>query len=138
MRDLQKTAADLAGGGIAPEIEVDATAFYVAEATAWASEEPEVVEEPAAPAAPGDIDACFASCNTVYEKCSTTANNYRLGVGALTGGDARCEERAESKCGAGKSSTKMTCRDAEIRECQAAKMLAECASEQTMCHARCR
>ena len=156
MNALQAAVADLATHGLVPVLEVDQAAFYVAEAELMFDAgvrgraplgpqvAPPVVAAPAptAPAPPpvpsADIEACFASCDTDFQRCSTTAEHFRLGVGDLDGSDGACVQAAEKKCGTSRSQTSTDCREQTNRSCQAEKRAAACVAAQTKCNARCR
>lgn len=148
MRELAAATTALVATGAARAADADAVRFYQAEAAGWtggsppAPPAPPATPPPAAPAAPAappaDIDQCFASCDAVARTCSTDAEHFRLGMGAVAPGDPDCERKAVATCGDGKSPTKVECRDTQIRACQAAKRAADCAKSQTTCNARCR
>lgn len=145
MNALHSSVQDLATHGLVPVIEVDRTEFYVAEAELLfdagvrgrSGPTPAPAPAPAAPAPSGDIEACFRACDGEWQACSTTAEHFRLGVGALDA-DPACGHAAEQKCGTARSQTATECRTQADRACQAEKRAAACVAAQTKCNARCR
>ncbi|MCB9689719.1 MAG: hypothetical protein H6738_24450 [Alphaproteobacteria bacterium] len=156
MNALNTAVQDLAAHGLVAALEVDQAAFYVAEAElmfdagvrgrapitgpvappATAPAPPSAA--PPTPAPSADIEACFEACDADFQRCSTTAEHFRLGVGDLDGSDGACVQAAEKKCGTARSQTATDCREQANRACQAEKRSAACAAAQTKCNARCR
>lgn len=156
MNALQGVVKDLAEHGLVPVIEVDRAEYYVAEAELMFDAGVRGRVPVAGPSAPGpapapaptpapapvppsaDIEACFAACDGEFQRCTTSAEHFRLGVGELDGSDGACVQAAEKKCGTSRSQTATDCREQTNRACQAEKRAAACVAAQTKCNARCR